>query len=96
MDIIACSGVGGIGGPDVTREQRKLKEACDGVEGLFLKMMLKEGMRSMLDNAEGHSSAALGYALEQTAEEVARNGDTGIADSIYEQLSANMKQPGVE
>ncbi len=71
-------------------EQCKLKEACDGVEGLFMKMLLKEGMQSMLDNAEGHSASALSYALEQTAEEVAREGETGIADSIYEQLSANM------
>jgi Rod binding domain-containing protein len=70
--------------------QSKLKEACDGVEGLFMKMLLKEGMQSMMDNAEGHTASALGYALEQTAEEIARNGETGIADSIYEQLSANI------
>lgn len=73
-----------------SKEERKLQEACDGIEGLFLKMMLKEGMKSMMDSAEGHTSSALGYALEQTAEEIARNGDTGIADSIYDQLSANM------
>lgn len=76
--------------PEFSREQAKLQEACDGVEGLFLKMMLKEGMQSMMDNAEGHSSSALSYALEQTADEIARNGDTGIAASIYDQLSANM------
>ena len=76
--------------PEVSREAAKLQEACDGVEGLFLKMMLKEGMQSMMDSAEGHTSSALSYALEQTAEEIARNGDTGISDSIYEQLAANM------
>lgn len=75
---------------ELSKEQRKLKEACDGVEGLFLKTLLKEGMKGMLDSAEGHSSSALGYALEETAEEIARNGETGIADSIYEQLAANM------
>lgn len=74
----------------MTREQTKLKEACDGVEGMFLKMMLKEGMKDMMENAKGHSGSALGYALEQTAEEISRNSDTGIADNIYEQLSANM------
>ncbi len=72
------------------KEQQTLKEACDGMEGLFLKILLKEGMQSMLENAEGHSAAALGYALEQTAEEIARDSDTGIADGIYAQLSANL------
>ncbi|MDF7800943.1 hypothetical protein P4C99_15815 [Pontiellaceae bacterium B1224] len=70
--------------------QQKLKEACDGVEGLFLRILLKEGMQGMLENAEGHSGSALGYALEQTADEIARDSDTGIADNIYAQLSANL------
>lgn len=68
----------------------KLRDACDQVEGLFIKMLLKEGMKSMTENAEGHSAPALGYALEQTADEMAREGDLGVADHIYEQLSANL------
>jgi Rod binding domain-containing protein len=32
----------------------------------------------------------LSYSLEQTAEEIARSGAMGIAESIYEQLSANL------
>jgi len=87
MDMMALSQVDGIA---ASPEQQKLKEACDGVEGMFLQILLKEGMKSMLDDSEGHSGSALGYALEQTADEVARNGDTGIADNIYEQLSANL------
>ena len=82
--IATQAGMSTIGGrtPDP-----KLKEACDQVEGLFLKMLLKEGMASMLENAEGHSSSVLGYALEQTAEQMARDGDMGIANHIYEQLA---------
>lgn len=76
--------------PAALQEQQKLKEACDGIEGLFLRILLKEGMQSMLENAEGHSSSALSYALEQTADEIARDSETGIADSIYAQLSANL------
>jgi len=71
-------------------DQYKLKEACDGAEGLFLRILLKESMQSMLDNAEGHSSAALGYALEQTADEIAESSDIGIAENIYDQIAANM------
>ncbi|MBN2164470.1 MAG: hypothetical protein JXR25_04835 [Pontiellaceae bacterium] len=72
------------------REEARLQEACNAVEGMFLKILLKQGMQEMLDNAEGHSSSALGYALEQTADEIAREGDLGIADNIYKQLSANL------
>lgn len=71
-------------------EHQKMKEACDGVEGLFLRILLKEGMQGMLENAEGHSASALSYALEETADEIARSTDTGIADNIYAQLSANL------
>lgn len=88
MEITALTGINESPGMD--RERQKLKEACDGVEGMFLKTLLKEGMRDLIENAEGHSGPALSYALEQTAEEVARNTDTGIADSIYAQLSANL------
>lgn len=65
------------------------REAAEQVEGLFLKMMMKEGMKSMLDGA-GTSSSAISYALEQAAEEAGRAGSFGIADQVYEQLSSNL------
>lgn len=76
--------------PDAARQKQDLRKACDQVEGLFLQTLLKEGMKTMLDQAEGHSSSALSYAMEQTADEMARNGDLGIANSLYEKLSANL------
>jgi Rod binding domain-containing protein len=87
MNITALSGVQT---PAEAKAERKLRDACDGIEGMFLKTLLKEGMKDMLENAEGHASSALGYALEQTADEMARNGDVGIANNIYDQISANM------
>ena len=87
MNITALSEVQGA---TVPPETAKLREACDAIEGMFLKTLLKEGLKSMMDNAEGHTSSALGFALEETADEMARNGDCGIANSIYEKLSANM------
>jgi Rod binding domain-containing protein len=74
----------------MSSKELELKEACAQVEGLFLKMLMKEGMASMVENAEGHSGSVLSYSLEQTAEEIARSGAMGIAESIYEQLSANL------
>lgn len=87
MDV---SAIAGIGHAASARETARLKEACDGIEGMFLNILLKQGMQGMLDDAGGHSASALGYALEQAADEIARNGDLGIADNIYEQLSANL------
>jgi Rod binding domain-containing protein len=72
------------------RQGRDLRTACDQIEGLFLQTLLKEGMKSMLEQAEGHSASALSYAMEQTADEMARSGDLGIADSLYEKLSATL------
>ena len=89
MDVTAIAGPG-IESTESARQKAKLKEACDGVEGMFLNILLKQGMEEMLDNAQGHSASALGYALEQTADEIAKNGDTGIADNIYARLSANL------
>ena len=87
MDITSITSVES---GSIDRQDAKLKEACNAVEGMFLNILLKQGMQEMLDNAEGHSSSALGYALEQTADEIAREGDVGIADNIYQQLSANL------
>ena len=87
MNISALSG---IQSPTVLKEDPKLKEACDLIEGMFLKTLLKEGMQSMLEADEGHTSSAMGYALEQTADEIALKGDMGISNQIYDQLSANM------
>lgn len=87
MDPIAVTN---LNSPATTEAQQKLRDACDGIEGMFLKILLKEGMQGMLENDEGHSSSALAYALEQTADEIAHASETGIADSIYAQLSANM------
>lgn len=73
-----------------SRQQQELRTACNQMEGLFLQTLLKEGMKSLLEGAEGHSGSALSYAMEQTADEMARSGGLGVADSLYEKLSANL------
>ncbi len=66
-----------------------MRDAAEQVEGLFLKILMKEGMKGMIDSA-GHSGSAMSYALEQAAEDAGRSGSLGIADQIYEQLSCNL------
>ena len=67
-----------------------MREAAQQVEGMFLKILMKEGMQSMIEESAGHSSSALSYALEQAAEEAGKAGSLGIADQIYEQLSTKL------
>ncbi|MBN2685128.1 MAG: hypothetical protein JXR40_07600 [Pontiellaceae bacterium] len=78
------------GQANLTKDQAQLKEACNEIEGMFLNILLKQGMQEMLENTEGHSASALAYSLEQTASEIARKGDVGVAENIYQQLSANL------
>lgn len=72
-----------------SQTEDSMRVAAEQVEGMFMKILMKEGMQSMLNEA-GNSSSALSYALEQAAEEAGRAGSLGIADQIYEQLSANL------
>lgn len=67
-----------------------MRDAAEQVEGLFLKILMKEGMKSMIEESGGHSSSAMAYALEQAADDAGRAGSLGIADEIYEQLSNSM------
>ena len=74
---------------EAPHENAAMRDAAEQVEGMFLKMMMKEGMKGMIEEA-GHAGSALEYALEQTADEAGRAGSFGIADQIYEQLSGNL------
>jgi len=76
------------------KDDAKLKEACEGFESLFLNMMLKE-MRKTVPEGETSSSYAMGMYQEMFDEEIAKNASKGkgigIADSMYRQLSNQLK-----
>ena len=69
-----------------------LREACRGVEGMFISILLKQGLRtdSLNDEGEGGFNGSLQeFAIEQTASEIGQEGVWGIADMIYEQISSH-------
>ena len=76
------------------KDDAKLKEACEGFESLFLNMMLKE-MRKTVPESETSNSYAMGMYQELLDEEIAKTAASGkgigIADAMYNQLSAKLK-----
>lgn len=76
--------------PEKQREAKRLREACGAVEGMFVTILLKEGMKTQLDE-DGEAAQNMEmfkeFAVEQVAQQLGQNGGMGIADLIYEQLS---------
>ncbi|MBI3987069.1 MAG: hypothetical protein HY343_09125 [Lentisphaerae bacterium] len=69
-----------------------LKQACADIEGIFLSILLKEGLQASPMKAEaetpgGHEQIQ-GYAIEQAARDLGQQGSFGIADALYEELSS--------
>ena len=87
MDI--SSNVGAIAGKPATSDS-KLSETCRDVEGVFLSMLMKEGLKSMIDGEEegsSHASVVLETTIEQVASQMADTRSFGIANMLYEQVS---------
>lgn len=64
--------------------------ACREVEGVFMGLLLKEGLKPLLDNGgenSANSAQLMEYAIEEAAREIGRQGGVGMADSLYEQLT---------
>ncbi|MDD2236147.1 MAG: hypothetical protein PHP44_05460 [Kiritimatiellae bacterium] len=77
----------------------QLREACEEAEGLFAGILLKEGLKPVLDEAgegESHSGALLEFSIEEMAREMGRQGMLGIADQFYEQLTGQSNPFGGE
>ena len=76
------------------KDDKKLKEACEGFESYFLNMMLKE-MRKTVPESESDSSYALNMYQEMLDEEIAENASKGkgigIGDMMYNQLSSKLR-----
>ncbi len=84
--------VGGIQGKSaVDLEVRKLREACEDFEALFIYMLLKEMRKTvneendLLGNFLGKEIYDAMY-LDAISKEASRRGGLGIADMLYNQL----------
>ncbi len=75
-------------------EHEALKEAAEGLEGLFVNMLVKQ-MRSTVPDNElldgGHGGEMFREKLDQKYSNlIARQKDFGIASAIYDQLAGQI------
>jgi Rod binding domain-containing protein len=104
MDAITNLNAGRSIDPAVRREiadqDNVLRQACHGVEGMFISLLLKQGLQtdSLNEEEAGFNGSLREFAIEQTAAEIGQGGGCGIADMIYEQLlsgtEASVSTPG--
>jgi Rod binding domain-containing protein len=72
-----------------SKEDPELRKAVQEVEGLFLGILLKEGIKpGSIDEEEkmGNLESLFQYSLEQVGTEMAQEGGVGLGNILYEQL----------
>lgn len=68
-----------------------LKQSCAEAEGVFASILLKEGLKPMLEETQeggSHMGGLMELTIEQMARDIGKQGSLGIADAFYQQLSA--------
>jgi Rod binding domain-containing protein len=80
---------------EIADEDNVLRQACRGVEGMFISILLKQGLQTDSSNEEeaGFNGSLREFAIEQTAAEIGQGGGCGIADMIYQQLLGGAEAP---
>ena len=80
---------------EIAGQEDALWQACRGVEGMFISILLKQGLRtdSLNEEEAGFNGSLREFAIEQTAGEIGQCGGCGIADMIYEQLLSGAEAP---
>ncbi|MBD5607883.1 MAG: peptidase M23 [Desulfovibrio sp.] len=88
-------GLGGLNGKNMTPEAKakKLREACEGFESIFIQKMWQE-MRNAVPKGgllQGREERFWQDMYDQElAKSMTKAGGIGLADMMYEQLSANL------
>ena len=72
-------------------DPKKLKEACEGFEALFLHTMMREGRGDSSVSISSGESRSLGIVQDMRDEafgrEMARSGGVGLGEMLYQSLS---------
>ena len=77
-------------------EDVRFKAACKDVEGIFLAMVMKAGLKTMIegeDDDNSHASGLMEATVEQVANQMAESESLGIAAMLYEQVAGAAKKP---
>jgi flagellar protein FlgJ len=82
------------------RDEKKLKQACNDLESIFVNIMFKQ-MRNSVQKS-GMFDGGFGEEMyedmlyDKYAEEVSKSNGIGLGDMLYKQLSKSIKAGGEE
>ena len=83
-----------LAGPDSQNQSKKLRDACEKFEAVFITKLWKEMRSTVKKEGYLHSKQEDQYLSmfdKDFAEKMAANGGIGLADMIYDQLSEKLK-----
>lgn len=71
------------------QENHEIRQVCKDLEGVFVGILLKQGMKPALSDDDGTAGSGqmMDFAIEQTAAEIGSTSGFGIADMLYDQLT---------
>ena len=80
------------GGPSINRDDpKKLKQACEGFEALFLHTMMREGRGNSSVSISSSEGRTLGIVQDMQddaiGKEMAKSGGVGLGEMLYRSLS---------
>lgn len=82
------------GDAELERERQKLRQACRDFEGVFVGILLKEGLKpdESFDEEDSMKGAASLHelAVETVAQQMGAEGAVGLGDMMYEQMTMNL------
>lgn len=94
MNIDSSHNAGSIaaGGASATSSQdARLRGVCRDVEGVFLSLLMKEGLKGMIEGEDdmSHASGMMENTVEQVANQMASTESLGIAKMLYQEVSGS-------
>lgn len=89
------AGVGNLGGKNVSpaQKEKKLREACEGFESIFIQKMWEEMRKTLPKSTLMHGREEQfwqGMYDQELAKKMTSAGGIGLADMMYAQLSRNL------
>lgn len=83
-----------------SEESEELREACEGFETIFVKMMLDSMRKTLTDDTLIPKNAGEKLFEDQLydeyAEKISKTAGLGIADMMYQQLEAGLTSPNID
>jgi peptidoglycan hydrolase FlgJ len=74
--------------PDATKVDPKIKKAAEGIEGVFMSMLVDEMLKSTGVGADGASGDIYGGLISQSlGDQLAQTGGIGLASMLERQMA---------